>query len=129
MAYDSDAPVLEHVMGTRPPADSPVVKCWSCKRPIYKTPMAPQTPTEWRHASSGHPLSWSPDKHAAGVLRPQQHAHAWVLVRRDSDLHICAFVSCDSEMLIPARLEKMPRSKEAQIAAGWGTSIPGSKGK
>lgn len=70
--------------------------CGVCARSLYKEPSFPGVPSEWRHRSSGHPMSWSPTKHIASLTRVVAHAHRFLPVAGNQDR--CGVSGCDAEM-------------------------------
>lgn len=90
--------------------------CVVCAKPIHKTPLAPGEPTEWRHDSSGHVVSWSPERHIAGTARVRQHAHKW----DDGATGVlrCTVEGCDSEAMVRElqKPEVKLTEKEAHVA-------------
>jgi len=76
MDYDVDA--LRYVRSGSSERADDRGSCWACNRGVYRTPLTPGVPTEWRHTSSGHAVSWRPEKHVAGLAKPRVHAHRWV---------------------------------------------------
>lgn len=127
MAHDYDDVVPTPQQGG--PRHSEVTLCWRCTRRMYKTPLEPNTPTEWRHGSTGRTLSYSPEKHVAATHRAQQrHGHRWEPVAGQSGVSACAVEDCDSQVYEPVRAPRI-NPDEARAAAGWGSSILGSRGE
>jgi len=73
--------------------------CGVCERPIYQEPPHPGVPTEWRHRSSSHPVSYSPEKHLASLTRVFAHAHRFVDV--SDRLRACEVQGCGAEVTAP----------------------------
>lgn len=101
--YDFEAIVFakDAVRGTLPEAT-----CGSCGRPMYREQPYPGVATEWRHRSSGHPISWMPTKHVAGTKRVAVHMHRFAVSKT---VTVCEVAHCDAEM--------QPLDKEAISAA------------
>lgn len=76
---------------------------------MYKEPSWPSIPSEWRHTSSGHAISWTPTKHVAGHTKVETHGHRWKPTR-SKYLDRCSVEGCEAEMV----KERPPqaRSKE-----------------
>lgn len=70
--------------------------CGICQKPMYKVPLFPGVPTEWRHASTSHSISWTPEKHLAAKEAVSQHQHRFEGRER---LRTCVVAGCDSELL------------------------------
>ena len=87
---------------------SPESACVVCARPIYRTPLTADAPTEWRHKSSGRPLSYSPQQHIAKVVDMPKHAHKWT--GRIGSVRACGVDQCDSAYI--SRSSKADREAE-----------------
>lgn len=71
--------------------------CGQCSKRMYKEPPYPGVASEWRHASTGQPLSWSPGKHLASLTQVNAHAHRFAFVK-GSAFEACTVQGCDAEM-------------------------------
>lgn len=75
-------------------------RCCVCSREMYKTCVQVGEATEWRHSSTGRPLSWCPEKHNATPARVRSHAHRW---DGEAGAVHCTFTPCDAETVLLAR--------------------------
>jgi hypothetical protein len=64
---------------------------------MYREASYPGIPSEWRHESTGQPLSWSPMKHLASRTHVVPHGHHFELTK--TALVRCAVSGCEAEML------------------------------
>lgn len=76
--------------------------CGTCSRAIYRERPYPGVATEWRHHSSGQPISWSPEKHLAGQTKVVPHAHRFRASK--AAVATCEVTGCDTTM---PRLDKV----------------------
>lgn len=73
-------------------------RCYACHKTIYQMPAGRGSPSEWRHNSSAHPISWSPDRHIAGPVEVHEHQHAWGKTDKQSIKH-CEVTGCDATVI------------------------------
>ena len=64
---------------------------------MYRVPLFPGVPTEWRHTSTSHAISWSPEKHLAGLGAVIEHQHRFD--DRGTRIRTCRVAGCDSQLL------------------------------
>lgn len=73
--------------------------CATCTRPIYQMPAGKGQPSEWRHGSSAHPVSWTPERHIAGPTLVYEHQHKWVPINTEHNTSECEVSGCDARVL------------------------------
>jgi hypothetical protein len=95
--------------------------CVSCGRKMYKTPLSPMEPTQWRHDSTGHAISWTPTRHTATVKRVPRHAHRWCSESSgcEGEVVACTVTGCDTKMLDTRKrvVEAAPLTEKEQHVA------------
>lgn len=87
-------------------------KCIVCKRGMYQMPASRGQASEWRHESSAHPISWTPDKHIAGPHEVYEHQHRWS--PPVDEVQSCEVVGCDATMLVFIRTEPNKKNMSYQ---------------
>jgi hypothetical protein len=70
--------------------------CGVCERPIYQEPPFPGVPSIWKHRSSSHAISYSPEKHLASLTRVFAHAHRFEDL--SDRVRVCVVQGCGAEM-------------------------------
>lgn len=91
--YDADA-VAESRSAAK--VDTSRSTCGRCHKAIFREPSYPGVPSEWRHVSSGHPVSWLPVKHSASLTGVGAHVHRFPQSLLGSS-H-CTTEGCDAEL-------------------------------
>lgn len=121
MDFDAEAVAnaRQDVKGSEPEA-----RCAECGRSIYRERPFPGVPIEWRHHSTGQPISWSPSKHLAGRVLVEFHVHRFP-PRRTGTIG-CTIEGCEAVMPVldraalraaaEARKNEAKSGKEAAMA-------------
>lgn len=85
--------------------------CGECGKSMYKEAPYPGVPNEWRHRSTGQPVSWNPGKHLAGAAAVDPHQHRFEQPQsadRTPRGAVCAIAGCDATRQDAPVSEKLP---------------------
>jgi hypothetical protein len=111
---DFDLAAVGNAASQRGPAER--AECSTCNKQMYKMPLYPNEPAEWKHTSSGAPMSWSPERHLAGTAMLQPHNHRFPKVQ-PGKVSTCEVNGCGASLkrFDSVKVEPIRNAKEEQM--------------